>query len=131
MNTNCAKQYIFCLILFFTSVACTNQTQTHSLPEVVRTYEVGDLDIKSGSCHPIEVTRTFIHASDMFVYHDSILIVLNKPTASHVLELYDLRSEEIISKHILFGSGPEEMLNCKADLYDNILQVRDFIRMNY
>lgn len=126
-----AKQYLFCLILFLISTGCTRQKQIQQLPEIVKTYELGNLDIKSGSCHPIEETRTFIHAADMFVYHDSILIVLNKPTASHVLELYNLKSKEIISKHILFGNGPKEMLNCKADLYNNILLVRDFVRMNY
>jgi hypothetical protein len=77
----------------------------------------------------VEASYDFIYAKDFFVYNDSVMIVLNKPTRDvRFLEFYNLNSNTIINRFISLGNGPGEMLNTLAHVRDNELFVHDFAK---
>lgn len=69
------------------------------------------------------------NAKALFVYRDSILIVLNKNVDdAHAIELYDLSDCRTIARLYRFGSGTDGLLSAEAVLNGNRLIVNDSIR---
>jgi len=77
----------------------------------------------------VEASYDFIYAKDLFVYRDSIMIVLNKAYKDvHFVEFYNLNTNQVINRFISMGNGPGEMLNTLAHVRGNELYVHDFAK---
>ena len=125
------KQILYsCVVCIF----CACQCQSGYIPEwhqEIR-YDLDANNVSSVKSHEIvPFTRSLVHAKDFWVYKDSVLVVLNKPTADHFVEFYNINSEKCYAKVIRKGNGPGEMLNCNARLNNCSLYVRDFVKGNY
>lgn len=71
----------------------------------------------------------FIPAKEMFVYRDSILVVVNKPiSGGWLLELYNLNAKSSLGKFVRKGNGPKEMLKVMAHVNKNKLILHDYIK---
>jgi hypothetical protein len=68
----------------------------------------------------------YIYAKRFFVYADSVLIILNKPSSvKPFIELVKLSDGSAIAKLFNYGNGPAEMLLATVNLSDNVLIAKD------
>lgn len=80
----------------------------------------------------IDIGKPFFCANEFIVYHDSILVVVNdRKTSSYFIEIYNLKSKQMIAQYYKKGNGHNELLSANADLNKNMLIVNDFIRSQY
>ena len=103
----------------------------HSLIKWPETIHVG-VNIKENSvklnAEIIKASYDFIYAKNFFVYEDSIMIVLNKPSNYvNFIEFYNIKMGKIINRFITRGNGPGEMLNTLAHIRKNNLYIHDFM----
>ena len=77
----------------------------------------------------LDSSYRFIRAKEFFVYHDSILVVLNKPhRGGGFVDLFDLNSKTTLRSFFRMGNGPGELLNAIAHLHGKELIVHDFAK---
>ncbi|MBE9488389.1 MAG: hypothetical protein IMY73_04305, partial [Bacteroidetes bacterium] len=76
-----------------------------------------------------EKSLDFIHAKNMNVYNDSILIILNKPNdETKFVEFYNLNTNKKIADYIGRGNANNEMLMCISHLDGNKYIVEGFAK---
>ena len=92
---------------------------------------INDIFVEEVTSDILPLSREMIHAKDLFVYNDSILVVLNNPTAKYCIQVYNIYSGNHISDLIRKGNGPKEMLLCRARIIEDNLYIRDFAKGNY
>lgn len=92
---------------------------------------IDEIIIEEATLDILPLSQEMIHAKDLFVYNDSILVVLNKPTAAYCVQVYNIYSGNHIIDLIRKGNGPKEMLLCQARIIDENLYIRDFAKGNY
>lgn len=86
-------------------------------------------DAKELRVDTIRLAQEFIHVKWHFVYRDSILVVVNKPSeAVPFIEIRNLTDNKPIGNYIPLGKGPGEMLQVFAYLNGNTLQLNDLVR---
>lgn len=74
----------------------------------------------------INLEKEFIYAKQYYIYNDSILIVVNKPSRENkFIELWNMKGHNIVGSYFTLGNGPGEMLLVQARLDGNTLIVRD------
>ncbi len=125
------KKISFLALICIVYLAAIQCSRTHDSSIPVLHNDISDFKVQDLKFSEVSFSREFIHARDFFVYSDSILIVLNKPTAGKFLEIYNINTEECLGKLIGVGNGPKEMLNVFGELYGNIFVADDFIKSNY
>jgi hypothetical protein len=76
---------------------------------------------------------TFYAARDFYVYHDSVLIVINGKAKDSLSFLYFYRmdSMDLIAKYFRYGNGHGEMLSANVDLNDDVLFVNDYVKAQF
>lgn len=92
---------------------------------------INDIFLEEVTSDILPLSREMIHAKDLFVYHDSILVVLNKPSAKYCIQVYNIDSGNHICDLIRKGNGPKEMLLCQVRIIEDNLYIRDFAKGNY
>ena len=127
-NLHIINLFVVWGILIFLVGGCTNHNS-----EVFPLTETLDLSVKENAkplkAEIVQASYDFIHAKDFFVYQDSIMIVLNKPsTEVRFVEFYNLNTNTRINGFISKGNGPGEMLNTLAHIRGNLLFVHDFVK---
>lgn len=70
----------------------------------------------------------FVHAKQLFVISDSIILASNRPGADYFIDFYDLETKRLLTKYIRSGNGPGEALNCDSSVSDGTVYVNDFVR---
>lgn len=121
-------------LLCITSLLCGCQCNAEYVAEWQQElgYDLNTIEIDSvKTCSIIPLSKELVHAKDFWVYRDSVLVVLNKPACDYFIEVYDLKSGKRLTRCIMKGNGPTEMLNCNARLNGDNLYVRDFVKGNY
>ncbi len=77
----------------------------------------------------IAIPENLIYAREFLVYHDSVLIVLNKRYDDvSFIEIYNLREKKLINKYFRLGNAPDELLSAFASLNGNLLTVNDYVK---
>ena len=75
----------------------------------------------------IPLQHEFPVAQKFYVFHDSILVVVNgQTTESHLIDVYSLSSGQVVASLFRVGRGENEMLRVKTYLSGNLLLVYDF-----
>ena len=123
------KTNIFLGLSLLIFVCCKRQMGI-SWQHIVKN-DISEIQVKNANMDILPLSEKMIHAKDFWVCKDSVLVVLNKPTADHFVEFYNINSEKCYAKVIRKGNGPREMLNCDAYLRDDVLCVCDFVKSNY
>ena len=121
------KRYlIFCLISCILLVQCSERK-----PVGFDSLEILPADVKERTT-ALEATKVIdadeiISAKHIFVYKDSVLVVVNKPKHDGwFLELYNLYTKSLLGRFVRNGNGPKEMLNVMAHVNKNKLILHDF-----
>ena len=86
--------YLFCIVVNTTLIMFLNgKRKNFDLDkidtEVLTTYEI------------LPLSRELLHAKDFWVYQDTVLIVLNKPTGDYMIELYSMKSGTVLTQVII------------------------------
>ncbi len=122
------KNAIIVLILLASFSGCGNTDS--SAPDIVRN-DISKVSELNYQYEDVSFAREFIHASDFFVASDSVLIVINKPSAGHFVEFYNISTKQCLGTLIAVGNGPKEMLNAFAEFDGRDLLIRDFVKGQY
>ena len=120
-----------CLQLLLSAVAIVFFVQCKKEDDGQTVYLDNEIKLKATELKSevIDTCYQFIHAKDFFVYHDSILVILNKPHQDgNFVELYNLNSNKLVKSLIKTGNGPHEMINTIAHIRNNELIVHDFAK---
>jgi hypothetical protein len=120
------KKYIYFLIIGV--IGCLiysckhNEKDNFSLQENIKT------NLKYLKIDTIALPE-LIYAESFLVYHDSVLIVLNKKHVNgFFIEFYDLIQHKLINKFYRLGNGPNEILSAFVALNDNLLTINDYVK---
>ena len=89
------------------------------LPETIKK---GAISLKS---EVIEFKESNIHASEYFVYNDSVFILCNYSTNEEALNVYSYPSLKRIADFIPFGKGPGEISSAKYFIRNESIMVFD------
>ena len=122
------------LVMCALSVLCGCQYNTDYVIEwqEEKTFMLDEINTEVLTSYEIlPLSRELLHAKDFWVYQDTVLIVLNKPTSDYWVEFYSTKSGAMLTRKIRKGNGPMEMLNCNARVNTDSLYVRDFVKGNY
>lgn len=94
-------------------------------------YDIKDFNIREANVESIPFASELINATDFAVYADSILIVMNKQTAGHALDIYNINSGKQIFQGLNYGRGPGEVILTNMRLYGDKLIINDFAQYKY
>lgn len=123
---------IIFICVLFVLYGCQCNTDYVNEWQEEKTFDLDEIDTEVLTSYEIlPLSRELLHAKDLWVYQDTVLIVLNKPTGDYMIELYSIKSGTVLTKKIRKGNGPMEMLNCSARVNSDSLYVRDFVKGNY
>ena len=107
------KRYlIFCLISCILLVQCSERK-----PVGFDSLEILPADVKERTT-ALEATKVIdadeiISAKHIFVYKDSVLVVVNKPKHDGwFLELYNLYTKSLLGRFVRNGNGPQRDVEC-------------------
>lgn len=77
----------------------------------------------------VETSRSHIRAKAFYIYADSILITVNKPSSEQaIVVLSQLSSGQVITRILTKGNGPGEVLDCICHMDGDILYINDFAK---
>lgn len=119
---------VFGLLLCALFVQCSEQK-----PVGFDSLEILPADVKERTI-ALEATKVIdadeiISAKQLFVYKDSVLVVVNKPKRDGwFLELYNLYTKSLLGRFVRKGNGPKEMLRVMAHVNKNKLILHDYIK---
>lgn len=123
------KRYLICcLISCILLVQCSERK-----PVGFDSLEILPSDVKERTT-ALEATKVIdadeiISAKQLFVYKDSVLVVVNKPKHDGwFLGLYNLYTKSLLGRFVRNGNGPKEMLNVMAHVNKNKLILHDFVK---
>lgn len=106
--------------------SCSKQKQNDFISVTLEEKVLSDampLKADTTTWYPIDS----IHSMKFYVYADTILIVENKKTAGHFLDIYNMHNHYHIAKLLPFGEGPEELLFAQMNYDGNLMRVMDYI----
>lgn len=124
-----SRNFIFVVFISLLSIQCSNMRDDVYFSEVsVLPKSCKDQAIELFSTE-IPTTQEDVYAKDYYVYKDSILITINKPTPEHNFVIVsNLITKEVYNEYLGYGNGPNEMLNVMAHLQGDDLVVHDFVK---
>lgn len=100
------------------------------LEETVLSQAVLDSSVKMRE-HLIADSEEFLHAANMLVYNDSLMIVVNTPRKDiDCVEIQSLKERKRLASFIKMGNGPGEVLKLSSFIQDSLLVLWDFVRCN-
>lgn len=115
--------YIPLIIIGCFILSCADHKDYSSLPEDIKNNSVS-LDIDT-----VDIPDNLIYAREFRVYHDSILIVLNKKYDDvSFVEMYRLKDHKLIRSFFRLGNGPNELLSALVKLNGDVLTVNDYVK---
>ncbi len=120
------KKYVYSFIIGVVGcLICSckhNKNDDFSLQENIKT------NAKHVKIDTIAIPE-LIYAELFLVYHDSVLIVLNKKHENgFFIEFYDLSHNKLINKFYRLGNGPNEILSAFVALNGNLLTINDYVK---
>lgn len=125
------KNYSVSIIILLMYVLMSSCVKTENIvwpEEVTLPIVVKDTAVQMVA-EVVEDSYDFLHAKELFVYKDTIIIISNNPDSkNHFIEFYNVNSKQIIRKLIRKGNGPGEMLNAMSHIQGNMLCVHDFVK---
>ncbi len=120
--------FYYFVVTIYLFVSCQSVCQTEWPQTVVLEQESNPIKLKADV---VEVSRKFFNAKNFFMYNDSVMIVLNKPSGkNHFVVFHNIKTDETIAEFIRLGRANNEMLNCSAHIKGNLLLVKDFAKNN-
>lgn len=76
-------------------------------------------------------SEEFLHAANMLVYKDSLVIVVNAPKKDiDCVEIQSLKGRTRLASFVKMGNGPGEVLQLSSFIQDSLLVLWDFSRNN-
>lgn len=102
---------------------------------VKETLSEEDLDRAASLCSDtISLNMDSLYAArDFYVYHDSILVVVNDKAQEGLsfLEFFHMDSITMIAEYFKYGNGHNELLSANVDLNGGVLFVNDYVKAQF
>lgn len=93
--------------------------------------DIERIEVENGTCIVFnaeiqEESRNFVYAHHFYVYSDSILVTVNKPsTKQKVVSVTSLKTNQTIGEYLQYGNGPSEVLVVTDCMYGGVLHIND------
>lgn len=120
--------YLFYLIIFY---SCNPNTPNEDVESISLDSEML-ANATKGKMSVMEFDAKFPTAKEMYIYHDSILLVVNHPQENgYLLEAYNMQTHKAKSKYFRIGKGQGEILRGNVHITDNTLILNDYMAGTY
>lgn len=113
--------FLMCLLM-----SCSAERDLGAVTQLDPSVKTGARDLRVDT---VRLAQEFMYAEQYFVYRDTVLIVVNKPSEDvPFIELRSLTDNRLIGGYIRMGKGPGEMLQIFAELEGNTMKIFDLVR---